>query len=109
MRIGRCGPLCLPETSSGLLWACLSPVLTFALLEDAVSRSSPIVVGDCALAYLGVTDVVAQLRLLSGSDKDKDAEILALRHQIAVLQRQLGARKSRFEPARSGAAAAAKP
>ncbi|MFU8876035.1 hypothetical protein [Micromonospora sp. SL4-19] len=40
------------------------------------------------LAYLGLTNVVALLRLLPGSDRDKDAEILALRHQLAVLQRQ---------------------
>ena len=34
------------------------------------------------LAYLGVTNVFALLRLLSVSDLDKDVEILALRHQI---------------------------
>jgi hypothetical protein len=38
------------------------------------------------LAYLGVTNAVALLRLLPMSDRDKDAEILVLRHQIAVLQ-----------------------
>ena len=42
------------------------------------------------LAYLGITNAFALLRLLPGSDRDKDAEILALRHQLAVLQRQLG-------------------
>jgi hypothetical protein len=31
------------------------------------------------------------------SDRDKDTEILVLRHQIAVLQRQLGAQKPRFD------------
>jgi hypothetical protein len=51
------------------------------------------------LAYLGVANVVALLRLLPGSDRDKDAEILALRHQLAVLQRQLGEQRVRFEPA----------
>ena len=50
------------------------------------------------LAYLGVTNAFAMLRLLPMSNGDKDAEILALRHQIMVLQRQLGERKPRFEP-----------
>jgi putative transposase len=50
------------------------------------------------LAYLGVTNAFAMLRLLPMSDRDKDAEILALRHQMMVLQRQLGERKPRFEP-----------
>jgi transposase, IS30 family len=41
------------------------------------------------LAYLGITNAFALLRLLPGSDRDKDAEILALRHRIAVLHRHL--------------------
>jgi transposase InsO family protein len=41
------------------------------------------------LAYLGVTNTLALLRLLPMNDRDKDAEILALRHQIMVLERQL--------------------
>jgi len=32
------------------------------------------------------------------SDRDKDAEILALRHQLAVLQRQLGTDRIRITP-----------
>jgi putative transposase len=36
------------------------------------------------------------LRLLPMSDRDKDTEILVLRHQIAVLERQLGKEKVRF-------------
>jgi putative transposase len=51
------------------------------------------------LAYLGVTNAFALLRLLPRGDHDKDAEILALRHQLAVLQRQLGGQQVRFEPA----------
>jgi putative transposase len=42
------------------------------------------------MAYLGVTDVFALLPLPPSSDRDKDVEILALRHQITVLERQLG-------------------
>jgi hypothetical protein len=51
------------------------------------------------LAYLGVTNAFALLRLLPGGDRDKDIEILSLRHQLAVLQRQLGAQQVRFAPA----------
>jgi putative transposase len=50
------------------------------------------------LAYLGVANAFAMLRLLPISDRDKDVEILALRHQITVLQRQLGKGKVRFDP-----------
>jgi hypothetical protein len=50
------------------------------------------------LAYLTVTNTFAVLRLLPMSDRDKDTEILALRHQIAVLERQLGKEKVRFTP-----------
>jgi hypothetical protein len=51
------------------------------------------------LAYLGITNAFTLLRLLLGSDRDKDAEILALRHQLALLHRQLGEQRVRFEPA----------
>ena len=51
------------------------------------------------LAYLGVTNVFASLRLLPASDRDKDVEILVLRHQITVLERQLGTNRPRFSPA----------
>jgi transposase len=51
------------------------------------------------LAYFGVTNAFALLRLLPRSDRDKDAEILVLRHQLAVLQRQFGEQKIRFQPA----------
>ncbi|MFI8792004.1 integrase core domain-containing protein [Streptomyces sp. NPDC055105] len=42
------------------------------------------------LAYLAATNTFALLRLLPMSDRDKDIEILALRHQLLVLQRQIG-------------------
>jgi putative transposase len=51
------------------------------------------------LGYLGVTNVFALLRLLPMSDRDKDAEILALRHQLSVLQRELGPERVRVTPA----------
>jgi putative transposase len=41
------------------------------------------------LSYLALTNVFAFVRLLPISDVDKDVEILALRHQPAVLQRQV--------------------
>ena len=50
------------------------------------------------LAYLSVTNVFALLRLLPMSNRDKDAEILALRHQLLVLQRQLGPDRVRLAP-----------
>jgi hypothetical protein len=50
------------------------------------------------LAYLGVTNVFAMLRLLPTSDRSKDIEILALRHQLMVLQRQIGEQRPRFDP-----------
>ena len=50
------------------------------------------------LAYLTVTNAFAVLRLLSVGDRDKDAEILVLRHQVAVLERQLGGKKVRLTP-----------
>ncbi|MGI5142575.1 integrase core domain-containing protein [Streptomyces sp. CA-106110] len=48
------------------------------------------------LAYLCVTNAFALLRLLPMSDREKDVEILALRHQIAVLERQLSGQRVRF-------------
>jgi putative transposase len=41
------------------------------------------------LSYLALTNMVAFVRLLPMSHVDKDVEILALRHQLAVLQRQI--------------------
>jgi putative transposase len=51
------------------------------------------------LAYLGITNALAMLRLLPMSDHAKDVEILALRHQIGVLERHLHGDKPPFAPA----------
>jgi len=48
------------------------------------------------LSYLALTNVFAFVRLLPVSNVDKDVEILALRHQLAVLQRQID--KPRLAP-----------
>jgi putative transposase len=50
----------------------------------------------CRKSHPGVTNVFALLRLLPVSDRDKEVEILALRHQIMVLERQLGKARPRF-------------
>jgi transposase InsO family protein len=42
-------------------------------------------------AYVAVTNAFAAVRLLPMSDRDKDAEVLVPRHQVMVLERQLGA------------------
>ena len=51
------------------------------------------------LAYLTVVNTFAVLGLLLVSDRDKDTEILVLRHQVGVLERQLSGKKVRFAPA----------
>jgi hypothetical protein len=62
------------------------------------------------LAYLTITNLFSAVRLLSVGDRDKDAEILALRHQItdprpqielhAILRRCLpGANQASARPA----------
>jgi hypothetical protein len=42
------------------------------------------------LPYLALTNLFTVIRLLPMSDTDKDIEILTLRHQLAILQRQTG-------------------
>ena len=49
-------------------------------------------------AYLAVTHAFAALRLVRMTDREKDVEILALRHQLTVLQRQLGDQRPRLRP-----------
>ncbi|MCC8249792.1 hypothetical protein [Saccharothrix luteola] len=50
------------------------------------------------LAYLGMTNAFALLRLLPMSGRDKNVEILALRHQITILERQPGDARPPFSP-----------
>lgn len=47
------------------------------------------------LAYLTVANIFAALRLLPMTDREKDAEILVLRYQVAVLERQLAGTRVR--------------
>jgi len=56
------------------------------------------------LDYLSVTNAFTPLRLLPMSDRDKDVEILVPRHQITVLESQLGypAVAASFGAARAG-------
>jgi putative transposase len=49
------------------------------------------------LPYLALTSVFTFIRLLPMSDTDKDIEILTLRHQLTILQRQTP--KPRLTPA----------
>jgi hypothetical protein len=46
--------------------------------------------------HLGMSNVFAALRLLPMGERDKNVEILALRHQITVLERQLNGRRIGF-------------
>lgn len=48
--------------------------------------------------YLAVTHAFAALRLLPMTNREKDIEILALRHQLTILQRQLGDQRPRLRP-----------
>ncbi|MEU4445176.1 hypothetical protein AB0K14_23645 [Actinosynnema sp. NPDC050801] len=45
-----------------------------------------------------MTNVFALLRLLPMSDQDKDVEILVLRHQVTILEREPGKGRPRFSP-----------
>jgi transposase len=50
------------------------------------------------LAYLAVAHAFAALRLPPMTNHEKDVEILALRHQLTVLQRQLGGQRPHLQP-----------
>ena len=61
--------------------SCRAPELVFYLLSSALVLFR--------LVYLAVSRAFAWLALLARSDASKDLEILVLRHEIAVLRRQL--------------------
>ena len=78
----------------------LSQLLTWCLPLDREGRSSgsgcaeapaqaPLGLVPLRFAYLAALRVFGWLALLARSDRAKDAEILILRHQVAVLQRQV--------------------
>jgi len=50
------------------------------------------------VAYLAVAQASAVLRLLPMTDRDRTIELLALHHQLIVLQRQLGDQRLRLRP-----------
>ncbi|MCX4834478.1 hypothetical protein OG746_37845 [Streptomyces sp. NBC_01016] len=50
-------------------------------------------------AYLTLTNLFSALRLLPINDREKDTEILALRRQTTVPERQLGTDRTKFTPA----------
>src|SRR6185503_674625 len=102
----RCGGwTCGPRTSSVLVTAILTSSTgacrwrSSRALRIAAGRNARMTAVLFRLAYPGVTNALAMLRLLPMSDRDKDAEIPALRHQIMVLQRQLHGEKVRFTAA----------
>jgi hypothetical protein len=59
-------------------------------------------VGADNLVGPGTTNAFTTLRLLPTDDRGKDVEILALRHQIMVLHRQLGSAKGAVRSGRPG-------
>ncbi|MET9386249.1 hypothetical protein ABZY09_35615 [Streptomyces sp. NPDC002928] len=46
---------------------------------------------------MAVTNAFAAVPLLPMSDRDKDAEILVLRHQVMAIEMQLGAERVEFD------------
>ena len=92
-------PWCLasvsvPETLSLPLTWCFLPGMggtSSGLAARWRWDAAPCVLVSLRFAYLAVLRVFGWLALLARSDRAKDAEILILRHQVAVLQRQVKA------------------
>ena len=81
----------LPLTWSSLL--CEGSRSSGVWLREHGRRRALSVLMSLRFAYLAVLRVFGWLALLSRSDRAKNAEILILRHHVAVLQRQAGTPK----------------
>ena len=73
----------LPKISSVLVSSSIPETWT-RVAVTAVDRHDRMVDHAAGLAYLGLMNTFALLRMLPRSDRDKDVEILALRHQITL-------------------------
>ena len=77
-------------TAADLVFAVARGSTKFGIwLREHGSLGALSVLMSLRLGYLAVVRVFGWLALLAGSDRAKDAEILLLRHQVAVLQRQV--------------------
>ena len=61
----------------------------FGIRLRGAMRCAPLVLMSLRFAYLAVLRVLGWLALFARSDPAKDAKILILRYQVAVLQRQV--------------------
>ncbi|WP_367129324.1 hypothetical protein [Saccharothrix sp. HUAS TT1] len=84
--------LCLPITPStqveGAQVQDLETLTDAAVIHRGIDQDRMMTGCAAPTGYLGVTNAFALLRLLPMSDRDKDTEILALRHQLTILERQ---------------------
>jgi putative transposase len=95
------GTLYLPKISSARVGVAIrfrrGPDELVALLGSA--RCGMMIGCAVPTGLPGCDECVRVTRLLPASARDKDVEILVLRHQITVLERQLGTDRLRFSPA----------
>ncbi len=81
-------------TAADLVFAAVRRFTKFRCLAARTPQARALsVLMSLRFAYLAVLRVFGWLALLARPDRAKDAEILILRHQVAVLQRQAGTPK----------------